>query len=82
MGNGALFKHLHLHDRCRLGLSLGGSVVADAFGAACDEQNDSSLFIIAHLMPSLPLCPIAQTADAVALLVHRTHPDAGAVDAK
>ena len=33
-------------------------------------------------MPVLPFCPIAQTADAVALLVHRTHPDAGAVDAK
>lgn len=57
-------------------------MIADAFGSACDEQNDSSLFIIAHLMPSLPFCSITQTADAVALLVHRTHPDAGAVDAK
>ncbi len=33
-------------------------------------------------MPVLPFCSITQTADALALFIHRTHPDAGAVDAK
>ncbi len=77
-----LLKHPQLFYSHRLSVSFACSMIADAFGSACDEQNDSALFIITHLMPRLSLCPIAQTADAVALFIHRTHPDAGAVDAK
>ena len=33
-------------------------------------------------MPVLPFCSITQTANAIALFIHRTHPDTGAVDDK